>query len=167
MSKPSNYKKVVHFFLLKIILFLQFQIDQHKADIPHMRAMYFISSTPFNQFSNMFVMLVSGGILEIKYYVVIQIHKNTNFWSFIDKRQSVNTLYIVIFQCHKHKSGQSWLLMEYSLIAGISWESRQSIISGFHSCSDSLIFAFHPWFISLEYFRNSNPRNEWLSQHGG
>jgi hypothetical protein len=56
-------KKLVESFLLKIISFLQFQIDQHKAETPMRILALFFLSIPLSQFSNILVTLVGGAIL--------------------------------------------------------------------------------------------------------
>jgi hypothetical protein len=54
------------FFLLKIILFVTLQIDQHKAETSiRIKALDYLS-TPFNQLPNILVILVGGGRSKVK-----------------------------------------------------------------------------------------------------
>jgi hypothetical protein len=58
-------KKFVESFLLKIILLRQFQIDQTKAETPIRILAFVFMSIPFNQFSNILVILVGGEISKV------------------------------------------------------------------------------------------------------
>jgi hypothetical protein len=49
--------------LLKITLFQLFQIDQHKAETPTRILVFVLLLIPFNQFSNIFLIFVEGGIV--------------------------------------------------------------------------------------------------------
>jgi hypothetical protein len=57
----------VLFFLLKIISFLQFHKDHTIAQIPTQICAFVSLSIPFKQFLNIFVQLVSGTILKVKW----------------------------------------------------------------------------------------------------
>jgi hypothetical protein len=59
-------KKLKFFLLLKIISLRHLHIDQHKADTPMRIKTLDCLSTPFNQFPNIFVILVGGGRLLVK-----------------------------------------------------------------------------------------------------
>jgi hypothetical protein len=65
-SSVDNLQERGAVALLKIISFRQFHIAQTRAQTPILiRALAYLL-TPFNQFPNIFFILVGGGILKVK-----------------------------------------------------------------------------------------------------
>jgi hypothetical protein len=68
-SSRNNLQKFSTPCLLKIVLFLQFHMDQHEAKTPIRILALSFFFTPFNQLPNILVKLAIGGILKVKYNI--------------------------------------------------------------------------------------------------